>query len=278
MTIPRIIWPKSPTIWTQDDTTYISIPFTWNLPAIKQELIQKDFLRKKRIVIGGPALKLIPNFFDDMPEIIVKQHYAGALQKVNKLATRTTLGCPNSCGFCAVPQIEGQFHELNDWPNFPILCDNNLLAASKNHFDKVCDALLKHDFCDFNQGLDARRLTDYHAARLADLPRATVRLALDSMSQKDIWDCAIDKLLSAGFPKYRIRSYVLIAFRSDPEDSWARCKHVNNRGIMPCPQWYHPLDAMVCNQVLMCHSEYGWNEEKRKHIMGYYYQHRGQPL
>jgi hypothetical protein len=178
-----------------------------------------------------------------------------------------------------VPITEGAFVELADWPDLPIVCDNNLLAASQAHFDKACDRLEKHSGVDFNQGLDARILTEYHAERLARIPGAIVRLALDHSRTIDQWSASFDMLELAGVKKRRIRTYVLCGFGSVPADAWARCKVVESRSRSSAlPQWYHPLDSLVYNAVLDCHVRSGWNARERDRIMQYYYQHRGVPF
>ena len=270
-----IDWPKGPTRWREGETLCISVPFTWNLLEIEEELEQRDFWDRK-VVLGGPAFKLMPDYLPEMDNVEIREHSEGVLQRINPMATRTTTGCPNSCGFCAVPITEGKMVELNDWPDLPIICDNNLLDASASHFDKVCDRLEAHKWCDFNQGLDARLLNDHHAERLSRLRGAIVRLALDHSGMTDDWMIAFERLRSAGFPKSRIRSYILTAYKSDVDDAWARCEFVQNLGVNALPQWFHPLKALERNAVLPCHIKYGWNDYERKHIMGYYYKHRGQ--
>lgn len=267
-------WPKKPFYWDEKTNLHISIPFTWNLKDVKMALCNRDFFRDSTIV-GGPAVKLMPDYFADLPFVKISQDAPGVLQRINPLATKTTTGCPNRCRFCAVPTTEGKLIELDDWPDLPIICDNNLLAASQKHFDRVCDRLEKHSWCDFNQGLDARLLTHYHAARLAKLPKAIVRLACDNTQNKDIWVTAFNTLLSEGMPKSRIRTYVLIGFQSDPDDAWERCIFIESYGTMAFPQWYHPLDITEYNAVLPCHKEYGWSKKDRDRIMQFYYQHRG---
>jgi len=269
-------WPNGPTRWIKNNTLFVSIPFTWNLPALRVEFEQRDF-EYNRIVVGGPALKLMPGYFSDK-NIAEALFYPGVLQRINPLATRTTIGCPNRCGFCAVPKTEGAFVELDDWPDLPIICDNNLLAASRKHFDKVCDRLEKHKWSDFNQGLDARLLTDYHAGRLARLPGCIVRLALDSIKTECVWMEAYESLIAHKFPKSRIRSYVLCGFESCPSDAWERCGFIETFGVKALPQWFHPLDALEQNAVLDCHRKYGWNEREKNRIMGYFYKHRGTPM
>ena len=220
-------------------------------------------------------MKLMPEYLADIPNVKVDTgNINGILQQVNPQATRTTTGCPNKCRFCAVPDIEGEFIELDDWPDLPIICDNNLLYSSIDHFDKVCGRLEKHEWSDFNQGLDARLLNKHHAERLARLPNSIIRLALDSAKVKDKWDGAYSLLRSAGVPKSRIRTYVLIGFDSDPGECWERCKYVDDLGVLALPQWYHELKQMEKNIVTEHQEELGWDDYERRRIMQWFYQHK----
>lgn len=263
-------WPKKTTQWVEGRTLYLSVPFTWELPSVKALLMQTSFYWDKAI-IGGPALKLMPNYIN-MPYVEIKESFPNLLQKINPLATKTTIGCINKCGFCGVPKIEGKFQELSGWKDLPLLCDNNLLAASRKHFNKVIDLLKKHEWCDFNQGIDARLLTPFHAARLAELKSPMVRLALDSMDYVDDWEKAYQCLRNAGLPKKSIRSYALIGFESGPEEAWQRCEYINAHGVKVLPQWFHSLRAMQKNVVTLKQERLGWTEYERTLIMQYYYQ------
>jgi hypothetical protein len=273
----RYDWSKGPTQWIENRTLFVSVPFTWNLPQLKIELQARDFQYDK-VRVGGPAVNLMPHFFDGMEHVTAGGDYPGALQRINPAATRTTTGCIRRCSFCAVPITEGAFVELADWPDLPIVCDNNLLAASQAHFDRVCDRLEKHTGVDFNQGLDARILTEYHAERLARIPGAIVRLALDNSINLQSWFETWQLLRRHGIPKRHIRTYVLVGFKACPADAWARCELVTKLGGYALPQWYHPLGAMEWNAVLADHTECGWNRTEQDRIMRYYYQHRGTPL
>ncbi len=278
-------WPKKPTQWIQDRTLYVSIPFTWNLLEVKEMLRQRSFFWDKAI-LGGPAIALNSNGFRDMEHVSIGPwHMPGILQRVNPLATKTTMGCVRRCEFCAVPKIESPyfkrgFKELEDWPDLPVLIDNNLLAASKKHFNRVIDRLKKHKLpldgngstADFNQGIDARLLTKFHAERIAEIKRPLVRLAFDSWGSKDKWISAFEILRKAGLPKRSIRSYVLIGFDSGIEDAWERCEYVNSFGIKALPMWFHELDATKQNIVTENQEKLGWTDIDRKLIMQYYYQ------
>lgn len=239
------MWPRKPTYWMDKKVLNISIPFTWNLPGVLAELHQKSFCWDHAFV-GGPAVQLMPGFFDNLDYVTAHNWCKGVLQRVNPLATRTTLGCIRRCGFCAIGtgRIEGNFKELDYWP-------------------------------DFNQGLDSRLLTDYHAARLKEIKKPTIRLALDHMDYRDQWQEAFDRLREAGIAKRNISSYCLVGFGSDPRESWQRCEWVESHGVKAYPMWYHSLDQLQKNIVTDDQRRLGWTDAGRKEIMGYYYKHRG---
>ncbi len=268
-------WPVNGVgTWQEGRTLMVSIAFTWALSEVYERLATRSYLYDE-VVVGGPAVILMPGRFDDLPHVTEGQESLCALHHLNPDATFTTRGCVRRCQFCAVPEIEGAFRELDDWPDRPVVCDNNLLAASEGHLSRVFDRLEGHDWCDFNQGLDTRLLTDAHVERIARLKAPVVRLALDHPSGCGAWETAFDRLRSGGIPKSAIRSYVLVAFLTDPGDAWERCEFVESHGALVLPQWYHALDALHHNVVTAEQREWGWTEGDRSRIMGYYYRRRG---
>lgn len=242
---------------------------------MKAQLRQGNLFSDGPVVVGGPAVKLMPDYLSGVSGVIVDTgDMDGVLQIANPQATRTTIGCPNRCAFCAVPRIEGAFRELDDWPDRPVICDNNILAASAAHVDRVFDRLEKWHWADFNQGLDARLLTRYHAGRLARIGKAMCRLALDHASVKPQWERAFGLLRDAGIPKSRIRSYVLVGFGSGPDDAWGRCEWVEKHGVCALPQWFHALDQLEKNIVTETQAKMGWSDYERRRLMQWYYQHK----
>jgi hypothetical protein len=274
---PQIDWPKRPVHWLEGRTLKISIPFTWTLSTAR-DLIESMRLLHDRVVVGGPGVYLMPTYFDDLPHVTIGYNEPGVLQRVNTMATRTTEGCIRRCKFCAIGKglVEGGgFRELEDWPDRPILADNNLLAASQPHFDRVIDRLIPWGWADFTQGLDARLLTDHHAARIAQIKKPMVRLALDSMAYADQWEDAFSILRRAKIAKHNIRSYALIAHTTGVDEAWGRCEWIESHGVKSLPMWFHPLDALQWNKVTPEQESLGWNDTERKRIMQYFYQHRG---
>ena len=277
----RTTWPKGPTSWIDRRTLYVSVPFTWNLPAVRARLRQAD-LRWDRAHVGGPAVDLMPDYLAGLPRVDqIGGSFPGVLQRVNPDATRTTTGCIRRCPFCGVGtgQIEpGGLRELDDWPDRPILCDNNLLAASRAHFDRVMDRLeALGEPADFNQGLDARLLTRYLAERLARLPKAMIRLAADAPTgtPSRTWHRAVDRLREAGLPRARLRSYALVGQASStPEEAWDRCRAIEAAGVDPLPMWFHRLDALEHNPLGPEAREAGWTETERRRLFIWFYFHR----
>jgi hypothetical protein len=269
-----ISWPRREYAWIEERTLFVSVPFTWNLPRVR-EMCEAPSIHWDQIIVGGPATFLLPEYLNGIKNLTIKKSMPGVLQRINPLATRTTLGCVRACKFCGVKKIEGKFRELPDWVNLPVLCDNNLLGSSKEHFDRVIERLIEHGWCDFNQGIDARLLTEYHAASIAKIKKPMVRLALDSLSYVSDWKRAVKYLKEAGISKSNIRTYVLIGFETKPSEAWDVCNFVKNEGISPNPMWFHPLDALEERAVTPRQKELGWTHDDRVSIMGYFYGGRG---
>lgn len=176
-----------------------------------------------------------------------------ALSHHNPDATFTSRGCIRNCSFCLVPKIEGKLVELDNWKVRPIICDNNLLATSTSHFDNVIDLLLENKLkgIDFNQGLDARILTEHHAQRFSELPKDTIiRLAWDNIATEQLYMQAFDRLVSAGIKTAQIRTYVLIGYKDTPEDARYRLEKIRKLGALPNPMRYQPLDAPKRNSYV----------------------------
>ena len=236
--------------WTEGRVAYLSVVFSWQLQTAYQRAAwyrsQGYFVRA-----GGPAAVFNPDFLADIA-IQLDSGSVKALARHNPNATFTTRGCIRRCPFCAVPKIEGTLRELsdNEWEPKPLVCDNNLLAASIGHFDHVIDRLLasKIQGIDFNQGLDARLLASHHAKRLAELHRneqlKKVRLAWDNIKTERQLRRAFEMLRDAGIPANKVGVYILIGFDDTPEDALYRLMTTwHDLKAWPNPMRYQPLDS-----------------------------------
>lgn len=232
-----VTWRRGLAWWKAGDALYLSVPFTWLLPEAERMAKQHN----GPVYAGGPAVALMGAPWAQTPSCCPYD----TLAMHNPMATFTTRGCPNRCGFCAVPKIEGDFREIPDWRPAPIVCDNNLLAATKVHFKRVIDALVRFPEVDFNQGLEARRFTSWHAGQIARLKRPMVRFAFDHVKAESKLADAIQTAREGGLREFHV--YVLIGYRDSPEDARYRLEKVREWGIRPNPMRYQPLDAVEKN-------------------------------
>lgn len=266
------MWPKGPVSWVDDEKLLITIPFTWNLSKVKSDICQRSIFWDK-VIVGGPAVKLIPGYFRDIDYVSEGGRLEGVLQRVNSLATRTTLGCSRKCSFCGVKSIETKYEELKDWPNLPVVCDNNLLSASEQHLEKVLGRLIDLGEADFNQGLDCRLMTQDVSNLIGEIKRPIVRISCDSEKVKGKWVRSFEMLRRSGIAKRNIRTYCLVGFDTDPSEAWSRCRFVEGHGVDAYPMWFHELDSMVLNKVTDKQKGLGWSDFERRRIMRWFYQH-----
>jgi hypothetical protein len=250
--------------WIDNNIAYVSCVFSWLLDKAYMRAI---YLQSSgyHVKVGGPAITNNPTMFKafDLTGL------PDALARHNPDATFTSRGCIRNCSFCAVPKIEGKLIELDDWKIKPIICDNNLLACSNKHFDRVIDRLLEYKLTgiDFQQGLDARILTKYHALRFAELPKDTlIRLAWDNIKTELKYREAFDCLVSNGIKPQQIRVYVLFGYKDTPEDARYRLDTVREMGALPNPSRYQPLDTKRRNNYV----EDGWTNDLLTRYMRYY--------
>ena len=256
-------WHSGLLEWRDDTTVNLSVVFSWQLQTAFSRAIWWRSLGMQ-VRAGGPAVALNPGFLADVAEI--GDQAPDALTRHNPDATFTTRGCIRSCPFCAVPKIEGDLVELDDWEPRPIVCDNNLLAASHSHFNRVIDRLKPVPQVDFNQGLDARLLTNHHAARLAELDLYAARLAWDDTRTERQFMVAFEKLRRAGIPARKIRVYCLIGFNDTPEDAYYRLEAVRSLGTRPNPMRYQPLNVTKRDGYISPN----WTEGELKRFTRYY--------
>jgi len=244
------------------ENALLSVVFTWDLPYAYSRAV---WLRAEgyHVVAGGPAVRLMPDYLTDVAEI--GTDCSSALEWHNPSATFTSRGCIRRCSFCAVPLTEGKLVELKDWEPRPIVCDNNLLACSRKHFDDVIDKLKPLRGIDFNQGLDARLLTKHHAQRLAELD-CMVRLAFDHVSNESALMDAVCFLRGAGFPWHRMRVYVLVGYNDTLEDALYRLNFVRQLGMKPNPMRYNPLDTLARDSYVAP----GWTSKELTRYVRYW--------
>lgn len=253
--------------WIKDDTAYISVVFSWEIQRAYQRAV---WLKSQgyKVVVGGTAIALHADVFDGVANI--GKSMGNILKKHNPDATRTTYGCIRSCDFCIVPKSEGEYIELDDWEVKPIICDNNITAASRKHFDRAIDRLKPLKGIDFNQGLDARLLTKHHAERLRELNTKVIRLAWDHIEIEKQFMRAWGYLRDAGIPASHIQAYVILGWNDTPEDALYRLQTIKDLGGLPNPMRYQPLTSVKRNSYI----HPNWTEYELKAFMRYWSRQR----
>lgn len=263
------------------DIIYIATMFTYHW---KTTLHTIKFYQRNRqgapLKVGGVLASLLA---DDLErETGIKPH-VGLYEKVDRLPPDyhlfdsvyeypvhdasigyTTRGCIRRCPFCAVPQLEPEYvpyiplkNQIDPTKKDLILLDNNVLASDEFpriireikacgfHKDAKFNGRLRR--IDFNQGVDARLLTEKKMRLLSEIAIHPLRIAFDHIELKKLY---IDKIRLA--QKYRVRhlsNYILYNFNDTPEDFYERLRiniELNEElglSIFSFPMRYIPLNA-----------------------------------
>lgn len=235
---PELFMPKY-------DEIHISVTFTWNIE-------QAYFLKKQweciaPVRIGGPAI-------DGEP---INGFKAGFYLK--KGITITSRGCPNRCPWCFV---NNSLIELENIQEGNVIQDNNILACSKSHLDKVFQMLSRQHSIRFSGGLEARRIKYETIDRLRSLRIKELWLSYDH-------DEAINNLIKATyllkkyFKRNQLRCYVLIGFDGDTLDkAEARLRKAWELGTLPFAMRYRTPKTNWKDSFLFNQRE--WNLFTRK--------------
>lgn len=164
-------------------------------------------------------------------------------------------GCVNRCTFCAVPRIEGKLSSEKStikhliWPGHKrvILFDNNFLASSgwESILREIEDLGL---YVDFNQGLDARLITEHVAERISEVRvDRFIRLSYDYSGMEAHVKRAIELLQARGISGRNILVYTLYNFTDTPQDLFVRIRNTLSWGAVSYPMRYQPTNALSKN-------------------------------
>jgi len=264
------------------DTIYITTLFTyqWKTTIETIKFYQRNKQKNKNIKVGGILASLLQKDVEN--ETGIKPRF-GLWDEVDRLAPDykltngvyeyytnnasigyMTKGCPNRCHFCAVPRLEPEFvpfipleKQIDPNKKDLILLDNNVLASDE--FPSIVKEIKRCGFykgavfgkaqryVDFNQGVDARLLTEEKLELLTQLPLKPLRIAFDNIKFEKLYT---EKIRLAH--KYGIRhlsNFILFNFDDTPEDFYRRLQiniELNDElglSIYSFPMKFVPLDA-----------------------------------
>ena len=159
-----------------------------------------------------------------------------------------TRGCPNKCKWCIVPQKEGKIAPYMDIEEIAvnnrkniILMDNNVLASKYGlqQIEKIIRLKLR---VDFNQGLDARLVTD-EVARLLVKVKWIKRIRFGCDTPEQIVEC---ERATALIDKYGYKGeyFFYCILLNDFKESFERINHWRNKGsrFLPHAQPYRDFN------------------------------------
>ncbi len=199
-------------------------------------------------------------------------------------------GCIRRCGFCSVPKLEGRPSALKYsvkhliYPGHAkakdccpkrhhtrvILWDNNILGNAnwRALFDELEELGM---LTDFNQGLDARLVTQEVAEKIGRMRMDVVRVAYDYHGIGPFVERAVKLLREAGVSPRKIVSYTLFNYQDDPEDFFERVRDLLNWGAVCYPMRFEPLTSLEKNRFVSPR----WTREelemvaKARRVIGY---------
>jgi hypothetical protein len=183
----------------------------------------------------------------------------------------STRGCVNRCDFCAVTTVEPKYESFRSIVDQVdsierefgarrdlVLMDNNTVASPK--FDSIIDEIVHLGFAsgarlngrrrhvDFNQGLDARLMTEAKMARLAETAIWPLRMAFDDIATREPYETSVRWAASHGLK--RLSNYILFNHEDTPEDFYERLRlnvELNaelETNIYSFPMRFSPLDRV----------------------------------
>jgi len=220
------------------DQVHVSCTFTRDMSAARELEGDWNDCYPGKVRLGGPA-------FDGATQSFHGEFVPGRYLRPGY--TITTRGCPNRCPWCLVPDREGALRELDPIPPGWIVQDNNLLAASWEHFERVCSMLREQPRpAEFTGGLDARLLGNKHVRLLRTLRVKRIYLAFDHPSSAGELRRAVELLHAAGYGRGALSCYVLIGFQDDTfENAEERLREVWHLGLTPHAMLYYDLSGAL---------------------------------
>lgn len=224
------------------DKVYISKVFTFT-PDYEY------YINANEVIRGGTGYKIydkvLPDEVDSIfPDYSIYPQYDFAVGFL-------TRGCIRKCKWCVVPRKEGNIKPYCDWRNIKrpdtnkiVFMDNNVLA-SEYGIEQIKSMIGEDVKIDFNQGLDARLITDDIADMLSQVKWIKyIRLACDTSSMIPIITETVSRFGKYGVKPYRIFVYALI---EDVQEAYNRIVKLDKLGVSVFAQPYRDFETNYIN-------------------------------
>lgn len=249
-------WSGGLAEWTEGDTAYLSVAFTWMLQEARSRAQWYRALGY-RVRAGGPATFVRRGFLADVTDELGGT-LPDAVRRHNPAATFASRGCPVGCWFCIVPAMEGRaFSLIPDFEPRPILCDNNLSALPADYQAHIVERYQAAGvpLLDANSGFEPRTFDRDVLERWRPINRGPWRFAFDDMQEAREVAAVLDMLKDES-PK-RKRVYVLVG--NEPfAECMARIRFVIEHGAEPHVQPLMKLNALTKRPWV----RFDWTEQK----------------
>lgn len=240
-------WTGNPRreLWDAPDVVYGSAIFEKTRPVVEQ--LREEFPGS---IVGGTGVDLAFNL-EDIGVTTIRQDYS-LYPKWKQSIGFTQRGCRLKCPFCVVPRKEGAMRQEQTiaelwrgqaWPKELILLDNDFFGQPAWR-ERIAEIRAGGFKVSFNQGINARFLTDEAAEAIASIDYRD-----DQMKVKRIytaWDnrrdegrlfAGLERLVKYGVRPENIMVYMLIGYWSweTEEDRLYRQAKLREFGCRPYP-------------------------------------------
>ena len=237
-------WVNGLAEWTEGDTAFLSVAFTWRLD---DAYMRAQFWRSLgyNVRAGGPGIFTRKHYLAEVAELGGPPP-ADALIRHNPMATIASRGCPVGCWFCIVPAMEGKAFTL--FPDFtprPVLCDNNLSALPGEYQDHIVSRYVATGvpLIDANSGFEPRTFDEEVYRRWLPINRGPWRFASDDVPDGEHVQRVMKMLDRFGVSPRRRQVYTMIG--NEPFDvCMERIKRVIAMGGEPYAQPVMKLNAL----------------------------------
>lgn len=218
-------------------------------------------LMPHHIAAAFPYVRLHSGLVWEAEDVLPAYHLLQQVERWkdwNKSILFTTRGCIRKCPFCVVPKMEGGMKQtrksilplIHTDHDEVVIWDNDFLASPYAR-DVLCELRDGGYRVDFNQGLDARLMTEDFAGILADLRMPTVHMAYDWPWEGPFIKKAIGFMGDAGYRTKNLIFYVLHNFydfqyqKGDtPVDFLRRLQDLMLWRASAYPMRFIPLDSL----------------------------------